>query len=394
MLSAVFGGMRHVPLAVAASALALLPARPALACGGFFCSSSPINQSKEIIVYGLEDDGTVTMSVQVQYQGRDEDFAWILPLPAPPTEIGVGDDALFQALSQATSPIFTLEERMEGTCRASPMCTYPSYGGGCSLGCASYSAAPRDFADAGSALQADAGVRVYSEATIGPYDTVVLGASAAATVIDWLQTNGYDVPASSERLLEPYAAQGHVFVALRLTANRLSSVLRPITVRMPTSEACLPIRLTPIATTPTLPIEAYFLGRAQVRSSNYSTAEIELAPNLWRGTLTYDEAVRQRVQALGGRAFATDYAGAVPDIAITIPSVLVLETETDPARFLQGLSARGLSGTRLLSDLFDAYLTPPSGEDTVSYLNCLASGSTSSCGTPIRFDAAGLARAI
>jgi hypothetical protein len=71
-------------LGLATMCAASLPIQTAHACGGFFCSSSPIDQAGETIVYGLEDDGTLTMAVQLRYAGDDDDFAWIMPVPAPP----------------------------------------------------------------------------------------------------------------------------------------------------------------------------------------------------------------------------------------------------------------------------------------------------------------------
>ncbi len=384
-------------LALLALSLASAPLSTAHACGGFFCSSAPVDQSKEVIVYAYEDDGTLTMAVQVSYQGRDEEFAWILPVPVPPDEIGVGADVLFDALHAATTPQFALESRTDGACAATPVCEFPSYGGGCSFGCfaADGAPAPRGGIDAASfADSGPGGVTVYSESIVGPYDTVVLGASTATEVIEWLQTNGYDVPSESEPLLEPYAAQGHVFIALRLTANRASDVLRPIVLHMPTHEACLPIRLTAIATTPTLPIEAIFLGDAQARSTNYSTADVELVPGLFTNGTTWNAEVAARVQELGGQAFATDYAGSTPEVSLTLPNVTDLAREPDPARFLRELSSRGYTASALLLDLFQRYVVPPLGADPTSYYNCLFSGSTAACGEPTRFDAAGLASRI
>lgn len=373
--------------------LALAPIDTAYACGGFFCSSSPVEQSKEVIVYAYEDDGSLTMAVQVRYQGTDEQFAWILPVPVPPDSIGVGADVLFDALHAATTPGFRTEPATEGTCRTDPACEYRYGGGGCSIGCGAAGSAdyPSPAADAAAAQDAGRGVTVYSESIVGPYDTVVLGASTATEVLDWLSTNGYDVPAASEPLLEPYAAQGHVFIALRLTANRSSDVLRPIVLSMPTDEACLPIRLTAIATTPELPIEAIFLGDAQVRSTNYSTAEVELVPELFDYRLSWDAAVRVRVQELGGQAFATDYAGPTPTVTLSLPDVTDLASVGDPADFLRTLASRGYTASALLLDLFQRNLVPPTGLDPATYYNCLFRSSTSDCGEPSRFDPAGLA---
>ena len=55
--------------------------RAAEACGGFFCSNVPVDQSGEHLLFGIEDDGTVVAQIQIQYEGAAEDFAWVLPLP-------------------------------------------------------------------------------------------------------------------------------------------------------------------------------------------------------------------------------------------------------------------------------------------------------------------------
>ncbi|MCC6873555.1 MAG: DUF2330 domain-containing protein [Sandaracinaceae bacterium] len=387
-----------------AMAGALAPAAPALACGGFFCSSAPVDQAGEEVIYSLERDGSLTMTVRVEYAGLDEDFAWILPVPVPPASIGVGTEAIFDALRQTTQPMFLLRDRTEGTCREHPMCVYAgggaAYTGGCGFGAASPYAGP--YVDAGAGSYADAaaasdaappdpGVVVYSESTVGPYDTVVLGASTAAEVIEWLNDHAYDVPVESLPLLEPYAAQGQVFVALRLSANRRNGTLRPIVLRMPTVEACLPIRLTAIASVPELPITAYFLGRARVRPHNFSAAEIEITRDFWTVGRTWETAVRERVQALSGRAFATDYAGATPALRFGLPSVEDLAAETNATAFLQELSTRGYPRDALMLEVLTRFLAPPPSMAARDYINCLF---MASCAAPAVFDSAGLAAAI
>mgnify|MGYP001570898345 CR=1 FL=1 len=147
----------------------------------------------------------------------------------------------------------------------------------------------------------------------------MIGAATAVEVTDWLGMNGYDIPAASGPLLEPYATQGFVFVALRLNANRDTDVIRPIVLHMATGEACLPIRLTAIATTPDLPINLFFLADAQARSSNFSYVDPTDEPSFWLGGRfgRWDVAVAQRVREFDGRAFATDYADGTPRVSAT-----------------------------------------------------------------------------
>jgi len=394
--------------AAALGAVAVGMARPdtAQACGGFFCSRTPVDQSGETVIYGMEADGTVTMSVQIQYQGNDDDFAWILPVAAPPTEISVGSEALFDALHAATNPVFAWETRVEGACRDYPACTWGSYtgsGGGCGMSSASPSGWRGDYVDAAvpdptttvPPTRTDPGVTVYGQEVVGPYETVVLGAATAGEVVTWLGDHGYDVPEQTAPLLEPYAETGHVFVALRLSANRVTGTLRPLTMRIPSSEACLPIRLTAIASVPDMPITAFFLGAYGAAARNYSSVVVDVAsPDFWDGTRRWSEAVDAAVEAAGGHAFSTDYSGGTPAVIVELPSVADLAGEPDAAAFLRTLMERGYPGDQVTLELFETFIVPPEGEEARSYYDCLAAASTEACGAPQSFDPAGLARAI
>jgi hypothetical protein len=350
------------------------------------------------------------MSVEVQYQGRDPNFAWILPVIAPPTEIGIASPALFSALDAATTPTFVTRSETRGTCRSHPTCVYPDTGataydwGGCGTS-ASPSGWEGGYVDASAADSAvsfdtgagDAsmpGVTVYSSDTIGPYDTVVLGAATAAEVVDWLQTNDYDVPETSTELLEPYAAAGQVFVALRLSANQARGTLRPIRLRIPTDEACLPIRLTAIASVPRLPVRAFFLGSEYVAPQNYATAVVPDDAEYWSGARSFTADVDREIVRLEGRAFHVDYAGRTPAVSLALPPVNDLASVTDAAGFINALAMRGYNADPILPELLARFMTPPASSDSVTYYNCLALNDVRACGEPAFFDPAALASAI
>jgi len=402
---------RLLTAAAAFCALSLGPAG-ASACGGFFCSSSPIDQAGETIVYGLEEDGTLTMAIQIRYAGDDDDFAWILPVMAPP-ELSIGSDALFSELTRVTEPTFVTEFRTEGDCRDYPRCVSRTtcrepVSSGCGMaapsgasdpwtgGFVDASAPPPVYDASGGASDAGAGgVMVFSEGAIGPYDSVVLGAATAREVVDWLHENDYQVPESSVPLLETYAAAGQVFVALRLRSNADTRQIQPIVLRMPTEEACLPIRLTAIATVPDMPITAFFLGREPVTPQNYSTVEIETDDlAFWQGGRRWRTEVSLAARAMGGQAFSRDYSGPTPAITLELPSVLDLAGQTDPAAFIRELQSRGYRGDDQLLRLFERFIVPPPGETPQAYYNCLAFGSTAGCGEPASFDPAALAARI
>ncbi|MBX3270457.1 MAG: DUF2330 domain-containing protein [Sandaracinaceae bacterium] len=193
----------------------------------------------------------------------------------------------------------------------------------------------------------------------------------------------------SASLLEPYAAAGHVFVALRLRSNANTRVIQPVVLRMPTREACLPLRLTAIATVPRLPIVTYFLGRMQATPANYSLVELEPTdPDLWTASRSWRPMLDAAIDELGGQAFARDYAGPTPAISLALPSVNDLAGETDPAELIRALSARGYRAEPRLLELFERYVHPPAdrAESPASYYDCLFLGSTDHCGEPALFD--------
>ena len=57
-------------------------AERAEACGGLFCGNTPVDQTAERILFEVNDDNTTSAVIEIQYQGRAEDFSWVIPVPA------------------------------------------------------------------------------------------------------------------------------------------------------------------------------------------------------------------------------------------------------------------------------------------------------------------------
>ena len=97
-----------------------LGARPAAACGGFFCSQAqPVNQAAERIIFAQNPDASITAVIQILYEGPSENFSWLLPINGVPAndQLGVASDVAFQRLQFATNPQFNLTTTVEGSCR-------------------------------------------------------------------------------------------------------------------------------------------------------------------------------------------------------------------------------------------------------------------------------------
>src|SRR5688500_11668957 len=85
-------------------------AEPARACGGMFCSQSsptPIDQSAEKILFEVNDDGSVTATVEIKYNGDPQDFAWIVPVSGTPDFVEVAEKDELLLLDLATRVTIT-----------------------------------------------------------------------------------------------------------------------------------------------------------------------------------------------------------------------------------------------------------------------------------------------
>jgi hypothetical protein len=344
------------------SATLTIPA--AQACGGLFCSSIPVDQAGEKILF-IQDGDSVIAHVQIQYQGDAKEFSWVVPVPSVPT-LGVGSDALFQLLRNATRPTFQLNYMQEGECRpyvygsTTPASTTP-------------------------ASTAPSSVSVISQGQVGPYDSAVLQADDPGALKKWLTDNHYVIPAKLDPLLDPYIAGKYSFVALKLTKDRSVGDIQPIVLKYKAPKPGVPIRLTSVAATPNMAVYVWVLGEARAIPENYRHAVIDEARIDWLNNgRNYSQVVTAAMNEAGGQAFVTDYAGDTGNIDLSTFKVdpkglAAMRTAADPGYFLyllrQGrfFSPQGSEDSGKLAEFLKRHLAKPSTlanlDDLNFYLN-------------------------
>ena len=277
-------------LPVLGSTLSLL-AMPeaARACGGFFCTTAPMDQAGERILFAARD-GVVTTHVEIQYSGEAADFAWVLPVPSPP-EVRVSHNWLFSQLDFETRPTFFLDFDWASDCGYQ----VEDFLGGCST-CAQTDGFP---------------VEVVTRDRVGPYESVVIAAEDAGAVVDWLTDNGYQLGDTGPELLAPYVEEGYYFLALRLAADREVGDLVPVALTYKAERPGIPIRLTAVAVQPDMPVFVWVLGDHRAVPVNYRHVHVNEALLDWifPGS-NYTQLVTAAAGEAGGRAFVTDFAGS------------------------------------------------------------------------------------
>ena len=359
--------------------LATLAAVPAFACGGFFCFQQPIDQSAERILYIVEDTPVpaVTLHIQISYVGDDKQFSWVLPLAKAPaqnsdgTYLSVGSDAVFQLLEGATAPIFQLNWQQANNCNYNGNCYAEDAGAGGTGG--------------GGGGPNSGGVTVVLKENVGPYEAVVIQGSSGTEIAKWLNDNQFIQPPSSTPLLDAYAKQGNVFLALKLQQDKSAGDLVPIVVKIAEPSPCLPIRLTQIAAKPDMPIVAWVLHNARAIPKNFLHVTINDAVVDWLGYgANYKTVVSKAVDQGSGHAFTTEYAqkttklqDAYVNFANPTWNTAALAKLTDPSAFLQAMFQQGFSGTTIVRNLITKYIPKPAAYAAVTdqeFYNCLQNG--------------------
>jgi uncharacterized protein (TIGR03382 family) len=352
---------RALLAAVAVPAAVLLTPATALACGGFFCSQTPIDQSGEQIVFAVED-GHVTAHIQISFAGEAEDFAWVIPVASKP-EIAVGAQSLFTTLRNATEPQWYLEWDYTTECSM-------NWGWD----------AEADGAGAPSA--GGGGVNVIDEKEVGPYQTVTLESDDASELVAWLNANGFDQPPESTPLIEHYLAQDMLFVALKLKQDAGVGDIQPVVLDFEESQPCVPLILTQIAATPDMPVRAYILGEARAIPTNWFHVELNQKKIDWLNYgSNYEQVVTQAVDEASGHGFVTEYAGATTNLKGALWSEDRYDLEklakiTSPAQFVMELLNQGFPRDAQMQALLRKHIPMPEslqakGVTEQDFYNCL-----------------------
>lgn len=265
------------------------------ACGGFFCGQQPVDQTAERILFEVGQD-SVTMTTQISYNGKAEDFAWVLPLSEVPAveSLAVFPQRALNALDANSGPLFMLPN--DGEC---------------------YNYLPVAAPTAGAVDEATPPtVNVYIRAEVGDYEVAVIGSEDPNALVQWLRDEDYRITTAMEPYIARYTEEGLKFLALKLKEAADVTDIRPFRFTLPGTSPSIPLRMTAIAAEPEMSIVAFVLGERRYEGKNWPNLEIaddQIRFNpfsfSFNVSTNWSKLVAQAVDTAGGQGWVTEYAG-------------------------------------------------------------------------------------
>jgi hypothetical protein len=218
--------------------------------------SATMPRQRAIIAF---QDGVQHLAIDTAFVGPGEEFAWLIPLPSEP-EILPATEGTFDAAAMITGPrvrtwahgyllslgVALLVICMIGVVLNTPrlpifvlllvVCLFHTMMMGLARG-------------GGSSGHMDSMIDVHSRQSVGIYETVVLSASHARDVVDWLQAEGFGAPAEVESVMQDYLDRGWVFAAAKIRGGEDGEAEQnphPLRFRFESDQPVYPMALTAI----------------------------------------------------------------------------------------------------------------------------------------------------
>jgi hypothetical protein len=256
-----------VAVAAIVAQLAALPAPAAAFCGFYVAKADAklFNKSSKVVL--ARDGQTTAITMASDYEGEPKEFAVVIPVPTfiERKQIGVVEMKTIDHLDAFTAPRLVEYHDHDPCAPIAPMSVV----------------AARGRAEAASLPDRARyqGVTVEANYDVGEYDVSILSATESDGLGNWLNDNGYKMPAGAETVLSSYIKQKMRFFVAKVNLDRMallgSGYLRPLQVRYDTAKFMLPLRLGTVNANGPQDLIVYALTKnGRVETTNYRTVKL------------------------------------------------------------------------------------------------------------------------
>lgn len=277
------------------------------ACGG--CFQPPVVAEKGTVVTDHRmvlsvGNGKSTLYDQFRYQGRPEDFAWVLPI-AGEVEVGLSSDALFAGLDALTE---TSIVRPPQNCPTQPADCNGGGGSGCGA-----SLTRASFED--SAGNAAPTVTVTRQEVVGPYETVQIQSKDPGALAKWLEDNGFAITSDVQPVINQYVAEHFNFLAVKLRPGQGVQAMRPVRVTSKGPTVVLPLRMVTAGVASSVGITLWTVAQGRYEPQNFPLFYVPTEEIGWswaQGRSNYTDLRLEKAKAFDGRGFELESSVEIP----------------------------------------------------------------------------------
>jgi MYXO-CTERM domain-containing protein len=352
--------------ALAALAVVALAPAPALACGGFFCSQVNVDQTSERILFEVNPDSTISLTVEIALTGDSNSFSWLIPLPPETTSSGTGtctapdgtvvdtsgfesvlvptdDCAPFQTVTN--SALMLLAGITTPQIIAPPQTGWDDWDGDADGGGDTSTGAP---------TAEDDGVSVSELPQVDDYQGELISSENTDALVTWLNDNGYVITPEMYPFIAEYVASGMSFLGIQLAPEPQSGIysIKPLNLRYHSTVPMVPLTLSAVSAEPEMGFVVFIAGADNYEADNYLSLDVNtdlLHADPRTGENNYYPLISWLAdQAPGGQAFFKEYSDSTDDLTTMIFNVwLGTADQAEAQQFVTDLAGRHDRITRL-----------------------------------------------
>ena len=261
---------------------------------GFYVSGSDQKLAADATQVVLMRKGTRTvLSMQNNYKGPADAFAMVIPVPVilKETDVKTLSKEVFANIERMGAP------RLVEYWEQDPCAVEPDY----ERRPVKMSARPPS-APMTKRKEADLGVTVEAQFSVGEYQIVILSAKEATGLDTWLRREKYSIPKDAAPLLRPYVESGMKFFVAKVDPKKVKFVdgraeLSPLRFHYDSDQFALPIRLGLANSSGTQDLIVSILAPSQrYEVANYKNVTIPT-------NLDVDDSVREKFGAFYAALF-------------------------------------------------------------------------------------------
>jgi hypothetical protein len=307
-----------VGVATAASTVIFAGQRPASACGGCFHpptqTLTDITDERMLLSVSAAQS---TLYDQIEYSGSPTSFAWVLPIHGVVT-VGLSADVFFDSIDALTATQIVPPPQNCPT----PSCAFNGRN-------AAITAPEAPGATSGGGMGA---VQVLAQENVGPYATVQLHSTDSSALDTWLTTNGFNIPAAVQPILDAYVMGGFDFLAMKLLPNQGVQAMRPVRVTTPGASLSLPLRMASVGTGAVTGITIWVVADGRYEPQNFPFFHIDDSQLVWDWSTNLSNYTTLRVK----EEAALKNAGWEIESSIALNEQLITNTITSGGQYFGG----------------------------------------------------------